>query len=283
MRTFALVLPLLLCCPLPLLAQDTPEDLLPASTQLYARWDGVTAHANAYSKTAMGKMLAGDTGKFLASLVRQIQDTSAKMLTGEQVLKGVDPERLQQIQADVGEAMKLVPALAVHGVVIGLEVQKLEPPSAQLTVIIPDMGKAPKPLFGSLHLLKSGLEADVKELKIAGRTVYHLQPEPRVHLAWWVEGKHAVFVSSTDTPQVCIERMTKPGPRLSSHPLFKRVQAFKTFETGARAFLDVASLVKVAKSRSSEIAKFRNLEVFGRSGDGERKELDLLFRLRRQQ
>src|SRR5262249_30950470 len=48
-------------------AQDAPEDLLPAGTQLYLRWDGVEAHRAAYEKTALGKMMQGDTGKFITS------------------------------------------------------------------------------------------------------------------------------------------------------------------------------------------------------------------------
>ena len=256
MRLFATALIAFCCLPASLLAQDAPEDLLPATTQLYARWDGVTAHAGAYTKTALGKMLAGDTGQFLGGLVKQIQEMSGTALTQDSLLKGLPPERLQQIQADVAEAVKIVPALSVHGIVVGVEIRGLEPPTAQLTLIVPDMGKAPGPLFGALHLLKSGLEADVKELKISGRTVYHLRPDPLIHLAWWVEGKHAVFVAGTDSPQVCIERMTKPGPRLSAHPLFKRLQGFKHFETGARAFVDIASVVKVARTRGTEFSKF---------------------------
>src|SRR5262245_8366334 len=46
-------------------AQQEPEELLPAGTQLYLRWDGVEAHRKAYSQTALGKMLQGDTGRFL--------------------------------------------------------------------------------------------------------------------------------------------------------------------------------------------------------------------------
>ncbi len=255
MRPFAVTLIALLCSSANLFAQDAPEDLLPATTQLYARWDGVTAHAGAYARSALGKMLAGDTGQFLGGLVRQLQEMSGTMLTQDSLLKGLPPERLQQIQADEAEAIKLVPAISLHGVVIGAEVRGLEPPTAQLTLIVPDLGKAPMPLFGALHLLKSGLQAEVKELKISGRTVYHLQPEPWLHLAWWVEGKHAVFVAGTDTPQTCVERMAKAGPRLSANPLFKRLQGFRQFETGARAFVDVAAVVKVARTRSTEFSK----------------------------
>lgn len=256
MRLFVAPLAALLCCSATLFAQDAPEDLLPATTQLYARWDGVKAHGNAYATTALGKMLAGDTGTFLAGLVKQLQEMSGTVLTEEQLLKGLPPERLQKIQADVADAIKLVPALAEHGIVLGVELRGLEPPTAQLTLIVPDLGKSPTPLFGALHLMKSGFEADVKELKISGRTVYHAQPQPWLHLAWWVEGKHAVFVAGTDSPQSCIERMTKPGPRLSASPLFKRVQGFRQFETGARAFVDIASVVKIARTRSTEFSKF---------------------------
>jgi len=53
-------------------AEDAPERLLPAGTQLYVRWDGIDAHRAAYAQTGLGKMLAGDTGAFAQSLFRQI-------------------------------------------------------------------------------------------------------------------------------------------------------------------------------------------------------------------
>src|SRR5581483_5501425 len=43
-----------------------PEQLLPATTQVYLRWDGVEAHRAAYEKTALGKMMKGDTGEFVS-------------------------------------------------------------------------------------------------------------------------------------------------------------------------------------------------------------------------
>ena len=36
-----------------------PEELLPATTQVYVRWDGVDSHRPAYEKTALGKMMKG--------------------------------------------------------------------------------------------------------------------------------------------------------------------------------------------------------------------------------
>jgi len=235
-------------------AQDIPENLLPAGTQVYARWDGVDAHRAAYLQTALGKMLQGDTGKFLSAVVTQLQDYSGSLLTSGQLLKGVPPARLQQIQVDATEAPKLLPLLAKHGVIIGVEVRSLEPPAAQLMLIVPDAGPTAAPLFGTLHLLTSLADIDAKELKVAGRAVHYLNMGP-VHASWWVEGKHAVISVGTDQPDAAIRRMLDATKHLPENPLFKRVQGFNGFETGARAFVDVAALVRIAKSRSKEVSK----------------------------
>ena len=60
---------LLLLVPAAGRAADPPERLLPAGTQIYLRWDGVEAHRAAYEKTALGKTLQGDTGKFFTGQV----------------------------------------------------------------------------------------------------------------------------------------------------------------------------------------------------------------------
>src|SRR5262249_6906194 len=94
----------------------------------------------------------------------------------------------------------------------------------------------------------------VKETQIADRRVRHLGAGP-VHLAWWTEGKHAVVSVGMDDPQAVLKRIQSGEARLSASPLFKQVHGFKQFETGARAFVDVASLVKLAQSRNKEMAK----------------------------
>ena len=42
---------------------------------------------------------------------------------------------------------------------------------------------------------------------------------------------------------------------MSTSLLFKKVHAFNQFETGARAFVDLAALVKLAQSRGREMGK----------------------------
>src|SRR4051812_33261145 len=96
-------------------AQDAPERLLPAGAQVYLRWDGLEAHRTAYAKTALGKMMAGDTGQFVSTVFNQVQDGLSSVLTVEQLLRGEKPEVLQKRQADAAEAAKLLGQVGQSG------------------------------------------------------------------------------------------------------------------------------------------------------------------------
>src|SRR5262245_56097264 len=124
-RRFALVLAALLAVPAWAVAQDAPEKLLPAGTQLYLRWDGLPAHQADYEKLALGKMLQGDTGKFVQNVYDQFQDLLGGAVVQE-LLQGTPPEKLQKIQADALEATKLVQVLGDHGFLLGIELIGLE-------------------------------------------------------------------------------------------------------------------------------------------------------------
>ena len=55
--------PLLLVLLVPAVApaqEKAPEQLLPATTQVYLRWDGTAAHRQEFDKTALGKILKGE-------------------------------------------------------------------------------------------------------------------------------------------------------------------------------------------------------------------------------
>jgi hypothetical protein len=236
-------------------AQEAPEALLPATTQVYLRWDGVEAHRAAYDKTALAKMMKGDTGKFFAGGFGDNQKTLSSLLTAQAILTGTPPEQLQKLQADATEAAKALELFGKHGVVAGFELRSLEPPQVQLTLIVPDAGATPEPLFGGLRLLTTLARADVKTKKLDGRTVYGVSMDP-VHAAWWVEGKHVVLTAGTDTPEAAVKRVTDKGQaRLVDQPLFKKVRDFKEFETGTRAFVDVAALTKIARTRGKDVEK----------------------------
>ncbi len=128
---------LLLAAPAVARAQGAPEDLLPAGTQVYVRWDGIAAHQAAYDKSALGKILRGDTGKFVTSVFNQLQDLLGGAVIQE-LLKGTPPDKLQKIQEDAARAPKLVHTLGQHGFILAAEVRGVEPPDGQFTIILPD-------------------------------------------------------------------------------------------------------------------------------------------------
>jgi hypothetical protein len=233
---------------------QAPEELLPAGTQLYIRWDGMKAHRDAYNKTALGKMLAGDTGKFIDGIFGQMQETVGGLLTVQSLLGGAAPEKLQKLTADATEATKLLPMLSDKGFILAVEARKLEPPEGQVTLILPDIGDNPKPFLGLMRLVAGIAQIDAKEAKIEGRTVNHFEAES-VRVAWWIEGKHGVVAVGTDKAEAIVKRMAGKGENLTSNALYKKIAGFRDFETGARAFLDVASVVKLVKTRGDEVAK----------------------------
>jgi hypothetical protein len=226
-------------------AEQTPEQLLPAGAQVYLRWDGIAAHRADYARTALGKTLQGDTGTFVTGLFSQIQDGVGSLLTIEQLLSGVPPEKLQQLQKDAAAASKLPGLIGQNGFALAVEVRSLETPQGSVTLVLPGLGDAPAPAFGALRLVAHLAKAPLKEQKIDGRAVTSLAA-PGVTVAWWAEGKHVVLRAGTDSPEALVKAVAGKGERLTGNPLYKRVTAFKTFRTNARAYVDLASFVKLA-------------------------------------
>jgi hypothetical protein len=246
---------LLLLAPGLVRAQDTPESLLPATTQVYLRFDGIDAHRAAYAKTAVGQMLQGDTGAFLSELYKQLEKGASAAATLGQLLGGASPQQMKKIQADTREVTRLPGLIADKGFLLAFEIGNLEPPQGRLTLILPDAGAKPDPLFGALRLAAAVGKADIKEAKIAGRTVSSLNLEV-VHLAWWVEGKHAVLTLGTDSPEVVVKSMTSgKQERLTANPLFKRLGSFDKFETAWRAFIDTGAFVKLGGRCGADVRR----------------------------
>src|SRR5256884_432550 len=167
-KRFAIALALVL---LPSLARaeelkdPSPEQLLSANTQLYVRWDGLKAHRGAYEKTALGKMMQGDTGKFFASAFTLFNDAMASALTEQGLLRGTKPDDLQKLQSDAAEAGKLLGLLSDHGFVLAVEIRSILPPSAQVTLIVPDAGDKPGGLFGAAGLIAGLAKAPIQKKK----------------------------------------------------------------------------------------------------------------------
>mgnify|MGYP001202705801 CR=1 FL=1 len=245
-------------------AEDVPERLLPATTQIYLRWDGIEAHKGAYAKTGLGQMMKGDTGTFVTGLFDKLQTSAGALLTVESLRRGQDPKALKQMQTDAKAAATLFPLLGKHGFILAGELRQLDPPQGQVFLILPGLGEKPEPLFGALRLGIGLGNGKIKDEKIAGRTVASLDLSP-IHVAWWAEGKHAVVAIGTDKPEAVVKNMTaKDRAPLSDSPLFKRVAGFDKFETSARSFVNVAAFVKLGAQRNKEVGKI--LEDLGLNG-----------------
>jgi hypothetical protein len=264
-------------------ADDAPERLLPATTQIYLRWDGIDAHKTAYSKTSLGQMMKGDTGSFITGLFDKLQTSAGALLTVESLRRGEDPKTLKKMQADAKAAATLFPRIGKNGFLLAGELRQLEQPQGQIVLILPGMGADPEPLFGALRLAIGLGKGEIKEEKVAERTVASLALPP-LHLCWWVEGKHAVVVLGTDEPKTVVQTIASgKHARLTDSPLFKRLASFDKFETNSRAFVDLAAFVQMGSKRNKDVAKLlddlgltglRSLVMY--SGFEERAERGLL-------
>jgi hypothetical protein len=232
--------------------QEAPERLLPASTQVYLRWDGIEAHRASYEKTALGKMLQEDTGKFLAGVYHQLQTMIGEELTVPNLLEGLDPDKLRVIQEDVTEAPRLVPVFTRNGFVLAAEVRDKE--RFQVTLILPGAGADPKPFLSAMRLIAGATKVEVKETKLADGVIRHLSNEP-IHVVWWVEGGDAVLVVGTDKLEAVVERARQKTDRLADNAQFQKIRDFKGFETAVRGYIDTAALVKLARAQGKEVAK----------------------------
>jgi hypothetical protein len=249
----------LLLLPVLAQAQEAPEQLLPATTQVYLRWDGVDAHRASYDKSGLGQMMQGDTGGFVSGLYGQLQDGLSALLTVDQLLGGVAPDKLAKMQADAAEASKLLSALSKNGFIVAAEVRNVEGPEWQVTLILPDAGAKPGPLAAALRLVASLNKLSVKDVKSGGFTAHSITVDS-IYTTWWQEGNHAVVAVGPDKPEDVLKRLHGPKTAIKeatlvANPLFKRIKSFDKFETSARAFVDSAAFVKLGASRSKEFDK----------------------------
>ena len=199
-------------------------------------------------------MMKGDTGGFVADLYGQIQDGLSALLTVDQLLGGAAPEKLAKMQADAAEASKLLSVLSKNGVILAAEVRNLDGPQWQVTLILPDAGPKPDALFGALRLIAELNKLPVKDANAEGVAASSINAGA-FYATWWLEDNHAVVALGPDKPEDVVKQMHAGGDRLDANPLFKCLKAFDKFETGARAFVDVEALVKLAGTRGKEFDK----------------------------
>lgn len=248
-----------------------PEHLLPATTQLYLRWDGIEAHRERYRQVTIGRLLESD----LAPVAKALLDLFPKSLQSDfvdrKLLDGAAPSQLAKQQAAVIQAGRLPAILTRHGLIIAAEIGPMPNlfslalgalrqasgkadapnplmPTIRLTAIVPNGDKDFAAIESIVRLQISSFNqsAEPKTTTIADRQVVHAKVGDS-YWAVWQDAGHVVFTIGTEPPQDIVTRMAGAESRLTSNPLFQRLVAFKEFATDARGFVDLKSLVKTGK------------------------------------
>src|SRR5262245_26358953 len=114
----AFVSPAFAADPAPTPNGTAPAKLLAPSTQLYVRWDGVTAHNDAYKKSIWGPVMAGPTGDSVRALIARLPKLLGSSVLAEPLLDGKPPAELKANLADLKAIEKVVDLIADKGVIV---------------------------------------------------------------------------------------------------------------------------------------------------------------------
>lgn len=226
-------LSLLLLTPSVVSAQNVAERLLPGGSQIYLRWDGLDRHRNAFDKTALGKTLKGDTGKFLAALWtygNELMDLA---------LRNADP--------NVAELVKEIPPVLAgihhHGIVLGIEVKSINPPEVEAVFVLPKAGNSKGTLLPMIQKLADLAHANVQKTKVGKRTVHEIGNE-RIHFGWWKEpNTDVVLVVSTASPVERAKLADSGAGSFLHSKTYGRLAEFREFSTWVRGSINIADLL----------------------------------------
>src|SRR5262249_19062091 len=158
-------------------ADPTPDQLLSPTAQLYVRWDGITAHNEAYKKSIWGPVMAGPTGDSIRALIAKAPKLLGNTLLAEPLLDGKAPDELKANLADLKNATKVVDLIPDKGIIVTAEVREPSPtlkgvagaiggllggnppgpdafmPDVQLLVVVPDAGERAEAIFAAIRLV----------------------------------------------------------------------------------------------------------------------------------
>ena len=254
-------------------AQGLQDSYLPSKSQLYLRWDGMQMHQAAYDKTAVGKMMKGDTGKFLDELWKYVQDQV-------QVVAQNQP-KVGPLLKDVG---KLVGTMHQNGIVLGVAADKIVPPEVQAVIVFPKAAGESGTVIPLIQKIAEETKADVKATKVGKRFVNHVEID-MLRLGWWAQGDDAVIFIGTTDPVAFAKDIDAKKTGVASHPLYQKVVGFNEFKTHTRGYFDLASVLTVVSDIAPPASKIvdelglkgmKNITFMtGFDGPGERSVVDV--------
>ncbi len=259
-------------------AAQEPDHLLSPTTQLYVKWDGVTAHRSAYEASVLGSVMRSPTGDTIRALLAKGPQLLGSSLLADPLLDGKPPEELKAVHADLKNAEKVLELILDKGAIIGAEVTEPRPtlgglgkalggllsgegpspesflPDARVLVIVPNAADRSEVLFGSIRLLvrqERSLRAEPLKAEL-GRQGFELIQQDKgnpIRAGWWMEGPHFVFYAGSASVESAIQGVQANAAKggITTNPLFKRTLKTAQFESVARGYVDAAAVVGLAK------------------------------------
>ena len=260
--------------------QESPDTLLSPTTQLYVRWDGITAHNDAYKKSIWGPVMAGPTGDSIRALIAKVPKLVGNSLLADPLLDGKEPGRTE------GQPRGPQERLEAHrpgrrqgrdrrrgGARAGADAQgrrlgarraarrqDARPRSAdprrpacrgraRRRRIAPRCCSRPSGSRSAQPRSRSS-RSPRASARASGMVMPERGPPVPIHAAWWVEGKHFVFYFGTMRPEAVMREMAANAKKggVTGHPLYQRVSKDPGFESVARGFVDAGRVVGLAKS-----------------------------------
>jgi hypothetical protein len=244
-----------------------PDTLLPATTQVYVHWDGHEAHRDAYRRSALGQVLAGEMGRSVRAVWGRYADDLKVRAVGHKLLEGVSLAELRRRDELVRSALALPPVLARSGFIAGFEARVIPPASAlfgrirkmvkgeagavesvlphvQFTAVFPGAGNHP-PVVKFLDTLAAfEKKGALERVTLAGRRCHVVKAGATdLGWAWWLEGKHLVVVGSLGDPVPGVSRVISAGAGVTGHRLYKALRQSRPFvTTTSYGFIDAGSI-----------------------------------------
>ena len=222
---------------------QTQETYLPSKTQLYFRWDGMKMHQAAFDKSAAGKMMKGETGKFVDELWKYIQ---------EQVQNAAQNEpKIGPFLKDFG---KLLGTMHQNGLVLGVEAEQINPPKVQAVLVFPKGAGESGVLIPLIQKIAEETKAPTKSTKVGKRFVNHVSIE-FMQVGWWSQGDDAVMFIGTTDPVAYAKNIDGGKTGIASHPLYQKVNGFKEFKSASRGYFDMTSVLGVVSEFAPPAAR----------------------------
>lgn len=238
-------LTLVLCLAMvPTIAQAQVQDsYLPSKSQFYFRFDGMTSHQAAYEKTAMGKMMQGDMGKFLEELW--------KFTEGNLKIAAQNEPQIVPLLTDF---TKLMSTMHSHGIAVGLSVESVNPPVAQLVLVFPKGAGESGTLLPLIQKIAENTGAKVQREKVGKRLISQVNVQ-FVNFAWWAQGEDALLYLGTPSPVAYAKDIDAKKTGLAKNPMYQKAVGFKEFTTISRGYFDMAGALKIGADIAPPVGK----------------------------